>query len=287
MPAKYDRRSMASHRLLTRVCEVIGKPRLLRWTRRAAHLSRVIANKTHLLLFYVHWGVPPAPEWQDQFTSMYMMWERLRQAFWVERGCATLLALAENDRILELCCGDGFYTRYFYSGRGSRVTAVDFSSDAIAYAREYNSAPNITYELGDIREGLPEGEFDAVVWNGAIEHFTPKEIDEIVAAIRERLRPGGILCGYTVAAVGDDIQLVHHEYEFRSKEDLLRFLTPRFANAKVFETVWPAVPPFPEGGKRHNLYFFASDGVLPFDDEWSAVVRSTLDAVRGAPAIDL
>ena len=243
-----------------------------------AVVSHACEKDARVLLFTIHWWVPPTPEWQDQFTTMYMVWDGFRQAFWVERGCATLLAVSQNDRMLELCCGDGFYTRYFYSGRASTVTAVDFDADAIAYAREFNPAPNVTYQVADIREQIPSGEFDVVVWNGAIEHFTPGEIDAALDEISGRLRPGGIVCGYTIAATSDQLQLVHHEYEFRSKEDLLRFFTPRFANAKVFEEAC-GLPcrSFQEGVKRHNLYFFASDGVLPFDENWPAAASGRAD----------
>jgi hypothetical protein len=49
--------------------------------------------------------------------------------------------------------------------------------------------------------------------------------------------------------------LPHHEYEFKSKEDLLRFFRPHFRNVCVFETIHP---------DRHNLYFRAQDGTIPF-----------------------
>jgi hypothetical protein len=41
--------------------------------------------------------------------------------------------------------------------------------------------------------------------------------------------------------------------------DLKRFLSPHFKNVTVFETVY---------AERHNLYFWASDSVLPFSDHW-------------------
>ena len=72
--------------------------------------------------------------------------------------------------------------------------------------------------------------------------------------------PGGVLSGYTIVERGDGVKsLSHHEYEFKSKEDLRRFLAPHFARVTVFETKHPG---------RHNLYFWASDGVLPFQAEW-------------------
>jgi hypothetical protein len=41
--------------------------------------------------------------------------------------------------------------------------------------------------------------------------------------------------------------------------DLKRFFTPHFKNVTVFETIFP---------ERHNLYFWVSDGIIPFSDEW-------------------
>lgn len=221
------------------------------------------------MLFEAHWSAP-TPEWSDQFTSMYLLWERLGQPILAERGAAILFAINRDADVLELCCGDGFYTRFFYSGRAAAITAVDFDTDAIAYARRYNSAPNISYALADIRVALPDGPFDVAIWNGAIEHFTEQEIATLVGKIQQRLRPDGVVCGYTIASVGDSFSLEHHEYEFRSKEDLLDRFTSFFRNVRVFEMIWPERLGLPEGVKRHNLYFYASNGPVPFDDEWPA-----------------
>jgi hypothetical protein len=48
-------------------------------------------------------------------------------------------------------------------------------------------------------------------------------------------------------------------------DDLKRFLSPHFRNVKVFETIFPS---------RHNLYFWASDGALPFDAGWPHMAES-------------
>ena len=79
--------------------------------------------------------------------------------------------------------------------------------------------------------------------------------------IKNRLKPGGILSGYTIVELPTGFKsLSHHEREFRSKEDLRNFFEPHFKNVKVFETIYPS---------RHNLYFYAGDGVIPFDKEWT------------------
>lgn len=253
----------------------IGKQRSLQIARRAAFLTRKLAQFTHRQVFELQWRVPPEPEWQDHHTSIYVLWDRMRQPVVVERGCVSAFALKDGSEVLDICCGDGFYDYYFYSRRAKRITAVDFDPAVIAYARTYNQAPNISYEVCDIRAHIPQGSYDNIIWNGAIEHFTEDEIKSIVMMLHSHLKPGGVLSGYTIAAIpGTDKQLSHHEYEFRSKEDLLRFFKPPFSNTKVFETIWAAIPGLPEGVRRHNLYFYAADDVVPFDDRWPHTIRA-------------
>ena len=120
----------------------------------------------------------------------------------------------------------------------------------------------IRYEICDIRSSIPIGKFDNVIWDAAIEHFTESEINKIMSDIKDRLTDKGILSGYTITARPDGQKMHHdHEYEFSSKEDLMRFLSPYFQRVKIFETDYP---------DRHNLYFYASDRVpLPFDADWN------------------
>jgi len=106
------------------------------------------------------------------------------------------------------------------------------------------------------------------LWNCvvAIEHFTPAEIDNIVKDIKEVLfAKQGILSGYTIVEKPNEKQLKQHEYEFKDMEDLYRFFQPYFANIYVFETIYK---------ERHNLYFYASDGKIPFGINWAHGLRS-------------
>lgn len=209
---------------------------------------------------------PPQPEHFDHRIDLYFQWLQTRNSLWLERGVFSALAIKTDAKVLELACGDGFNTRNFYSLRSHEITAIDFDPKAIATAERNNSAPNITYILGDIRTDMPEGTFDNIVWDAAIEHFTPDEIQTLMERIKTRLKQGGVLSGYTIVERSDGKKsLSHHEYEFQSKQDLLRFFTPYFKHVTVFETVYP---------ERHNLYFWASDETIPFDDTWSAMVNS-------------
>jgi SAM-dependent methyltransferase len=211
---------------------------------------RKLVGWTHFAQFAVQWGIKPRPEWFDHYLDQYWQWAETNNSLWVERGVFSRLVLKENSRMLEICCGDGFNTRHFYSTRAQSIIALDFDEDAIPHAKRYNSAPNITFMKQDIRSGLPQGRFDNIVWDAAIEHFTEKEIDTIMGAIVERLGADGILSGYTLTEneTGTKSNALH-EYEFKDKEDLRRFFTPHFKFVRVWETIYPT---------RHNLYFVAS-----------------------------
>lgn len=166
---------------------------------------------------------------------------------------------------MELCCGDGFNSRNFYSLRSEHIVACDFDPKAIATAKRKNKTSNVEYVIADIRSEMPTGKFDNIIWDAAMEHFTTNEIAKIMTDIKCRLAVDGILSGYTVVERSDGkLQLSHHEYEFKSKEDLMGFLNPHFKNVSVFETIYPS---------RHNLYFWASDKAIPFSSEWPQVYQ--------------
>ena len=220
------------------------------------------AASAHKRLMAVQWNMPPQPEHFDHHIDLFYQWLASRNPLWLERGVFGSLAL-HGGNVLELACGDGFNARNFYSVRSSHVVACDFDSQAIATARRKNNAPNVDFVLADIRTDMPNGTFENIVWDAAIEHFTPTEIERIMREIKSRLTSDGVLSGYTIVERPEGKSLSHHEYEFRSKEDLLRFLTPHFKNVTVFETVYPS---------RHNLYLWASDQSLPFARDWPYAV---------------
>jgi len=213
-------------------------------------LIRKLSAFTHFSQFALQWGFSPRPEWFDHFLDQHWQWSAKNNSLWVERGVFSRLVLKPKGKMLEICCGDGFNARHFYSSQASSIIALDFDKDAIPHAKRFNSAPNITYLLKDIRNGLPPGPFDNIVWDAAIEHFTEAEIGKIMGELVQRLGPDGILSGYTIVeAVDGKKGDALHEYEFKDMADLRRFFTPHFKFVRVWETIYPT---------RHNLYFVAS-----------------------------
>lgn len=227
-------------------------------------VGRQFNAEVHSLKMFHDWGVHPQPEWMDHFIDQHFQTRHGRATLWMERGVYGILALKRGGRFLELCCGDGYNTFHFYSPFAESVIAVDFDDSALAHARKHNTADNISFAKADIRTGMPDGRFDNILWDAAIEHFTEDEIAAIMNGIKARLSDGGILSGYTLIEKEDGKHLDQHEREFRSKQDLADFLTPHFKNVAVFETIHP---------QRHNLYFYASDGVVPFDSDWPHILR--------------
>lgn len=228
-----------------------------RWLLKAINRGlRRLSAVTHYLQYVVEWGVRPVPDWFDHYLDLHYLWYKTRTPLSWERGVFGLLAISNGARLLELCCGDGFNAYYFYSIRAGKVTAVDLDQDAISNAHRRYVASNLSYAVADIRTQMPEGTFDNIVWDASLEYFTEYEITQLMQNIKSRLAQGGILSGYSMV---QEVCREEHKYVFKNKEDLLRFLQPYFRNVRIFETVYPS---------RHNLYFFAGDSELPFDESW-------------------
>jgi len=225
-----------------------------------SRLMRAISSGAHHFQFLVEWGVDN-PEYFDHYLDQFYAWKKSRNSLPWERGVYSSFALqattkdGQKPSVLELCCGDGFMAYHFYSLIADSVVGVDFDPKAIKSANRNNKSDNISYAVGDIRTDIPEGQFDNIIWDAAIEHFTESETQALMATIASRLKPDGILSGYTIVESGGGHKHLHqHEYEFHDKADLSRFFTPYFANVQVFETTFP---------NRTNLYFYATNDKLP------------------------
>jgi hypothetical protein len=55
------------------------------------------------------------------------------------------------------------------------MVSVDFDPEAVDYPRKHFRAKNVTYELAEIRTQMPDGIFDNIVWDAAVEPFTKQK----------------------------------------------------------------------------------------------------------------
>ncbi len=80
-----------------------------------AKLASKWASSSHKRLLWIQWGLPPQPEYFDHHIDLFFQWRATRNPLWLERGVFSQLALSSGGVVLELCCGDGFNARNFYS----------------------------------------------------------------------------------------------------------------------------------------------------------------------------
>src|SRR5919201_3451740 len=158
---------------------------------------RKLSSLTHLLQLRAEGLLRPHSEWFDHYVDANWQWGATGRSSFLERGVFNNLVIRPGAEVLELCSGDGFNTRHFYAGRATRVVGVDANREAVAHARRRNAADNVTYELCDIRETLPDGPFDNVVWDSALHHFTAQETGQVLTLLKTRIRPQAGLSGYT------------------------------------------------------------------------------------------
>jgi SAM-dependent methyltransferase len=92
-----------------------------------------------------------------------------------------------GTRILDVACGPGYVTAGAAS-RGASALGIDFSSEMVREARR--RYPELEFMEGDAEAlTLPDGAFDAVVFNFGMLHFGRPE--RAISEAHRVLRPGG------------------------------------------------------------------------------------------------
>jgi 2-polyprenyl-3-methyl-5-hydroxy-6-metoxy-1,4-benzoquinol methylase len=116
-----------------------------------------------------------------------------------------LLGDLRGRSVLDLACGEGFYTRLIKKAGADRVVGVDLSENMIVLAREQEAASplGITYVAGPAESLGSIGPFDVVsaafLFNCAPDQPT---LDAMARTIAMNLEPGGRMA-MTISNVGE------------------------------------------------------------------------------------
>lgn len=134
-----------------------------------------------------------SPRWDGFFA------DRARPCpFFTERPDESLAGwfaggLLTPGRVLELGCGPGRNAVYL-AGQGCTVDAVDFSAEAIGWARERaaEAGAAVSYQCCSIFDAaIPAGAYDLVYDSGCFHHLAPHRRPDYLELAGRALKPGG------------------------------------------------------------------------------------------------
>ena len=118
----------------------------------------------------------------------------------------------------------------------ARRIAIDIEADAIKTASRYNRAKNIRYSCSDaVVDSFPHSRYDAVVWDGAIGHFTAEAAGIVLRKLAAALVPDGIFVGSESLGT----EGVDHRQFFDSAGDLAEIFRPLFRFVRLRTLDYP------------------------------------------------
>ena len=139
-----------------------------------------------------------APHFYDQRSTVFALAfdPSAPSSHTLDRAAAARDVIADGDKVLDIGCGDGFFTRRFYCDRASHIDAIDVEQSAIEHARRLHADPKIAYRKIDaVTEAFPQSHYDVVVWNGALGHFSSHDASVVMKKIGAVLGPHGVFVG--------------------------------------------------------------------------------------------
>jgi len=164
----------------------------------------------------------------------------------ISRPCMLrLLEGVEGQRILDLCCGEGFYSRAC-ARKGAHVTGVDLCQELVALARQRAEAESLSIDfvVGDAKEvlrSMKAGSFDGCVCGVGLAYIV--DLEELFREVARVLAPGGWFLFSNTHPITDS-GTWHRDERGR----LGRVVVDYFAN-RVMQGPWPGMR------KRFNVEF--------------------------------
>ncbi|GEM_PF-313619 len=164
----------------------------------------------------------------------------------ISRPCMLkLLEDVEGQRILDLCCGEGFYSRAC-ARKGAQVTGVDLCQELVELARERAEAESLSIDfiVGDAKEvlrSMKADSFDACVCGVGLGHIV--DLEELFKEVARVLAPGGWFLFSNTHPIADS-GTWHRDEQGRLGRAVVDYFEKR-----VTQAAWPGIR------KRFNVEF--------------------------------
>ena len=212
---------------------------------------------TTKVTFYATWFYD-APDYFDHKFDLYYVWKAKNSINWIDRGVLNSIAISKFDRpkVMELCCGDGFFTRMFYRNISDEVFAYDYCEEAIKHARSHYQIKGLQFEVLDINcldvNKYKDDNITNVIFDAAIAYFSEKQTEDMLIKVKAILaKKKGIFSGTCPLNKDEEIKNTYQRFDCPEKLEIL--LGRYFNNVKVITIKYK---------ERTNMHFYASDSII-------------------------
>jgi len=197
-----------------------------------------------------------AQDYKEIVASSLMSWRTYIEAHTFFKVVGSL----DNKSVLDLACGEGFYTRPIKQQGASLAVGIDIAGDlvAVAQAQEDETPLGIEYRVGDASQLQPDllGKFDLVTAIYLLHYAQSREqLQQFCDRAFQYLRPDG---GRFVTYVANPF------FSFTKQQ-------PQFLDKYGLQLINPAATSeadeanLPEGGICHLILKIGQDSTASFD----------------------
>jgi ubiquinone/menaquinone biosynthesis C-methylase UbiE len=183
----------------------------------------------------------------DTIAEQYNKYHKSPQSLYIDDYTYFhLLGNVTGKSLLDLACGDGFYTRKFRQKGATRVVGVDLSQKMIELAKQEEAREplGIEYIVADVCELGQIGSFDLVVASYLLNHAqTKKQLLKICQTIYANLKPSGRFVG-----INDNVAQSPESYPICEKYGFTKSISESLAEGV------PITLTFSVDGQKFSLY---------------------------------
>lgn len=142
---------------------------------------------------------------ENQFNLIAKEYDSKRRAFIpcfddFYEGSTEFVALnmKEPQRILDLGAGTGLLTAYWYKHfPDSCYVLADIAEEMLNIAKKrFDGLTNISYEVLDYSQGLPDDDFDVIISALSVHHLDDEQKAALFSRIYQKLPEGGMFVNY-------------------------------------------------------------------------------------------